>query len=52
MNLYGYLLLIFAMVSITALVSWCFYKVFRVQKMNIHAPLEIETEEGHPWDEK
>lgn len=43
----GWILMIGSVGSISALVAWCFYRVFQVPvaKDHLHAPLDIDTHE-------
>ncbi len=40
----GWIFLILSWAVIIALCVFCFWKVFQIQRMNISAPLDIDTE--------
>jgi hypothetical protein len=44
MTLGGWIFLILSWAVIIALCVFCFWKVFQLQRMNISAPLELDTE--------
>ena len=43
MKIPGLILLIMSWSSILVLCAYCFYKVLRTTKKNIHAPLDLDT---------
>lgn len=45
MNTYGWIILVVSWTGILLFSGFCFWKVFMCRKENIHAPLDIETEE-------
>jgi hypothetical protein len=45
MTLVGWILMLFSWSMIVGLFVFCLTKVFRTQKTNIRAPLEIETDD-------
>jgi hypothetical protein len=49
MELSGWIFLLFSTITVTTLVSWCFYRVLTLPpheaEEDLHAPLDIETHE-------
>ena len=52
MTLGGWIFLILSWAVITGLCVFCFRKVFQLQRMNISAPLELETEPHEKPDDE
>lgn len=45
MTLSGWIILIISWTAIIALAAFCFGKIFACHRRNIHAPLDIDTED-------